>query len=341
MSDQGFDPTASSLIDLIAGHRVTTVIYAATKLGIPDLLAERPRTAAELARLADAHEPSLRRLMRTLVALGVCSAGGEGNFALTAMGALLSAKFDRSLKAWALFEGAMLQAGWKNLIDSIRTGKSGPELAGQGPERFEEMAKTNQAGLFNDAMLSMTRVTLPGVLAAYDFSGIATLMDVGGGLGELMIAILKKYPSMRGVVFDLPHCAEGARRNLADAGVADRCEFAGGSFFEAVPGGTDAIVLKNIIHDWNDERCLRILQSCHRALKPDARLIVIDRIVPEVPQPTAEDLSAMLSDLNMMRGPGGSERTEREFRELLATGRFRLTRVVPAGRYSVIEAVVA
>jgi ubiquinone/menaquinone biosynthesis C-methylase UbiE len=119
------------------------------------------------------------------------------------------------------------------------------------------------------------------LLSAYDFSGIATLMDVGGGLGELLSAILKKNPSMRGIVFDLPHCADGARKNLADAGLADRCEFIGGSFFEAVPAGADAIMMKAIIQDWNDERCLRILQNCHRALKPGARLMVLDRIVPK------------------------------------------------------------
>jgi hypothetical protein len=156
-----------------------------------------------------------------------------------------------------------------------------------------------------------------------------------------MIEILKKYPSMRGIVFDLSHCAEGARKNLADAGLADRCDFIGGSFFESVPSDADAIVMKSVIHDWNDERGVRILRNCHRALRPGARLMVIDRIVPEKLEPRADHLATVLMDLNMLRGPGGCERSEGEHRELLAKGGFRMTRVVPADRYNVIEATVA
>jgi predicted O-methyltransferase YrrM len=203
------------------------------------------------------------------------------------------------------------------------------------------MAEMGNARLFNDAMFSMTSALLPGLLSAYDFSRVGKLMDVGGGYGQLLIAILKKYPSMSGMVYDLPHCAEGARKNFADAGVADRAEFVGGSFFDSIPSGAETIVMKSILHDWNDERCLRILQHCHRALNPGARLIVIDRIMPEKLEPAAAHLSVALSDLNMLRGPGGCERTEREHRALLADGGFRMTRCVPAGRIDVIEATVA
>ena len=195
--------------------------------------------------------------------------------------------------------------------------------------------------MFNEGMKSMTRFAMPALLAACDFSMVSTLMDVGGGLGELMSAILRKYPSMRGIVFDLPHCAEGARRNLTAAGVAERAEFVGGSFFESVPRGADAIILKNIIHDWNDERCVRILRNCHSALKRDDRVTVIDRVMPENLMPNAEHLSAALSDLNMLRGPGGCERTEGEHRSLLSESRFQVTRIVPAGRLSLIEATVS
>jgi hypothetical protein len=328
-------------MDLVAGHRVTAVIYVAAKLGIPDLLFEGPKAAAELARLTDTHQRSLLRLMRGLVTLAICMEAADGRFELTEMGTRLAAKSERSLKPWVVVEGEMLRAGWGQLIESIRTGKTVTELAGLGPERFERMAETKDAGVFNEGMASMTGVALPALLAACDFSGVSTLMDVGGGLGELMSGILTKYPSMRGIVLDLPHCAEGARQHLAAAGVAERAEFIAGSFFESVPAGAEAIVLKSIIHDWNDERCARILQTCHSALKPGARLTVIDRIVPEKLQPKADHLSAVLSDLNMLRGPGGCERTEREHRELLGKSGFRMTRVVPAGRYSLIEATVA
>jgi SAM-dependent methyltransferase len=342
MATQDSDSTANALLDLIDGHKVTSVIYVAAKLGIADLLSERPRNSTELAQLTDSHERSLHRLMRALVTLGICRERSDGKFELTEMGRLLSSKSDRSLRATALLHGELLRAGWTEFIESIRTGQTGAELAGQGQERFEKLAQTGSAGLFNEGMVSATRVVLPGLLAAYDFSGIARLMDVGGGLGQLLIAILKKYPSMRGTIYDLPHCAEGAKKHLADAGVADRAEFLSGSFFESVPTGVaDAIVMKSIIHDWNDERCVRILQNCHRALKPGARLIVIDRVVPEKLEPKADHLAITLMDLNMLRGPGGCERTEREHRELLAKGGFRMTRCVPAGRTDVIEATVA
>ena len=258
MAKQSSDRSASALIDLVAGHRVTAVIFVTATLGVADLLFEGPKTAAELASLTNTHERSLHRLMRGLVALAICRETADGRFELTEIGNHLAAKSERSLKAWALFEGEALRDGWGQLIESIRTGKTATELAGLGQERFERMAETKNAAIFNEGMAALTRVALPPILSACDFSGISTLLDVGGGVAELMSALLKKYPSMRGIVFDLPHCAERARQNLAAAGVGERAEFIGGSFFESVPTGADAIVLKSIIHDWNDERSVRI-----------------------------------------------------------------------------------
>ena len=334
-------PSPNTMMDLISAQRVTAVIHIAAKLGLADLLADGPRTATELARLTDTHERSLLRLMRALNALGIFTEAGNGKFGLTELGGYLTAKSGRSLKAWALLEGDMLRANWSQMIESIRTGKTAAELAGGSPERFEEMARTNRAAaaLFNEAMVSGTRLQIAALLAAYDFSGIPTLMDVGGGLGELISAIVQKYPSMRGIVFDLPHCEEAAVKNLAVSGGADRCRFIAGSFFEQVPAGADAIIMKHIIHDWNNERCVQILRNCHHALKPGAKLLVVDRVVPARFEATPDHLAMALADLNMLRGPGGCERTEGEHRSLLAEGGFRMTRVVPFGRVSVIESV--
>jgi O-methyltransferase domain/Dimerisation domain len=234
----------NTLMDLITGQRVTAVIHVAAKLGLADLLTDGPRTATDLARLTNTHERSLLRLMRALCALGICTEADEGTFGLTELGGYLTAKSERSLKALALLEGDMLRAGWAQMIESIRTGKTATALAGGSPERFEEMARTNQAAaaLFNEAMVAGTRMQITALLAAYDFSGISTLMDVGGGLGELTSAILRKYPSMHGIVFDLPHCEEAVVKNLAASDVADRCKFIGGSFFESVPAGADAVI---------------------------------------------------------------------------------------------------
>jgi len=338
MAPQSPDSSADALLNLVEGHRVTAVIYVAAKLGIADLLHQGPKSLPELAHLTDTHERSLLRLVRTLVKLAICSETSEGNFRLTEMGTSLAANSERSLKSFVLFEGANLRAGWTELLESIRTGKTANELAGLGQERFEILAKTRDAALFNEAMVSITRMAVPDLLRAYDFSGISTLMDVGGGLGQLMCAVLKEYPSMRGIIFDLPHCAEAAMKNLSRAGVADRCEFIAGSFFESVPTGADAIIMKSIIHDWNDERCVRILQNCRRVLLAAAHLILIDKVIPEKLEPGPRDLFVFLDDLNMLRGPGGCERTPAEFSTLLVKAGFTLDRIVPAGRYSIIEA---
>jgi len=338
---QRSDSPGNLLLNLVDGHRVTAVIYVAAKLGIADLLLEGSKSAQDLARLTDTHERSLLRLMRVLVTLAICTQAVDGTFKLTEMGTYLAANAERSLKAWVLFEGGLFRGVWGDLLESIRTGKTATELAGLGQDPFEVFAKTKGAGLFNEAMVSLTRMAVPDVLSASDFSGIATLMDVGGGVGELMGAILRDHPAMRGIVFDLPHCADGAQKNLSDAGVADRCEFIGGSFFESVPGGADAIIMKSIIHDWDDERCARILRNCHRALKRGDRLTVIDRVVPDKLEPKPDHLGAVLSDLNMLRGAGGCERTESEFRALMAKGGFSMRGVVPTGRYSVIEGAAA
>jgi len=338
MSPEYADSSASALLNLVEGHRVTAVVCTAAELGIADRLFEGPKTLAQLAHLTDTHEPSLHRLLRGLVTLAICTEAADGNFDLTELGTHLAANSDRSLKAWALVEGGMLRARWGELIESIRTGKTADELAGLGQERFEVMAKTKDAGLFNEAMASMTRSAVPDILSAYDFSGIPMLMDVGGGVGELMGAVLKKCPAMRGIVFDLPHCAEAAWKHLSDAGVSDRCEFIAGSFFDSLPPRVEAIMMKSIIHDWNDERCVQILHNCRRVLQRGARLILIDRVMPEKPELNACNLSVVMSDLNMLSGIGGCERTEGEFCDLLGKGGFRMECVVPAGRYCVIEA---
>jgi len=335
------DPSLTALLDMIAGHRLTAVIYVAARLKIPDLLDDGPKTAAELATGTEAHEPSLRRLLRALVTLGLCTQQGD-KFELKAMGRLLSGNARQSLRPWALFEGQLLVQSWASLLESIRTGKTAAELSGlTGDEVFEQMAKSGIADVFNRAMVAFTRIVAPAVVTAYDFSGISRLIDVGGGHGELVCAILSAHPSMRGAILDLPQCAEGARRHLAETGMGARCEFIAGSFFDSVPPGADALIMKSIIHDWDDARSVKILTNCRRALTTTGKLLLVERVMPDAPEADAEDRATALSDLNMLRGPGGCERTEGQFRSLLGQGGFRMARVFSAGLMNVIEAACA
>ena len=335
------DPAPRLLLDLMVGYRATAVIYVAARLGLADLLSSGPMSSDDLARRSETHEPSLRRLLRSLVTLGICRQLGEREFGLTPMGAYLVEGAPQSVKPVAVLEGQLLWRGWGSLLDSIRTGKTGSELAGYD-NSFQQLAEVDSvAHAFNEAMVAFTRLITPEVLAAYDFADISKLTDVGGGYGELLSAILRQHPGMRGAIFDLPHCADGARRRLHEEGISDRCDFIAGNFFESIPAGADAYILKSIIHDWNDERSRTILSNCRRALNEKGKVLLVERIMPEELKPTAEHRMATLSDLNMLRGPGGCERTEREFRSLLRDSGFQLTRVLPAGSMHVIEAACA
>src|SRR5262245_48950448 len=209
-------------------------IHAAAALGIPDLLANGPRRSDELARAAGAHPGALYRLMRALVALELCIQTEDGAFALTPMGDYLRSDSPDSARSWALLMGGRyVWHGWECLVDCVRTGEPAPKLLGE-KETFEAIAADPEgAAIFYQAMVEVTRQAVEAIIKAYDFSGVRTVVDVGGGYGVLLAAILSTYPEMRGKVFDLPHCQEGAARLLAECGVDVRAEFVAGSFFES------------------------------------------------------------------------------------------------------------
>jgi hypothetical protein len=329
-------PSVMALHDLITSQRITVVIYVAARLGIADYLVSAAKSASELAEETGAHEPSLRRLLRALVTLNICKLVGEDLFELTTMGGHLAASASHSLKHWALNEVELMPRLWGSMFDTVRVGNS-PITA---DEFFKKMTP-ELAKIFDHAMVEITEIVIPDVLAGYDFSGIKRLIDVGGGCGQLLSAILNAYPLMSGVVFDLPRCAEAAKKQLVDARVSDRSEFIGGSFFEAVPDGADALVLKSVIHDWDDEQSRKVLDNCRRALPTSGKLLLVERLIPEIVEANPDHCSIALSDLNMLAlGGSACERTEGEFRELLSKSRFRMMRVQPAGRYNVIEATV-
>jgi hypothetical protein len=329
---------ALKLLDLIQSHRVTAVIYVAAELGIAELLRDGAQSLDELTEATGADRHALGRLLTALSTVGLCSRVDTDRYSLTEIGAALDGSAEQSFKAWAIFEGDMLFKSWHGMLETIMTGKTAAHLLG-ARNSFDLMARTPASvGIFNAAMADLTRFVTPDVLSAYDFGRINRLMDVGGGSGELVGAVARKYPHIRAIVFDLPRCEEAATRHLERAGVSGRTSFAAGDFFEAIPKLADAIILKSVIHDWNDERSSVILRNCRGALPANGTLLLVERMMPEAPGTSAEDRANAMSDLNMLRGPGGLERTERQYRHLLNESGFDPVAVFPAGRFSLIEA---
>ena len=326
------------LLDLIQSHRVTAVIYVAAKLGIAELLRDGPRSLDELASATNAHNDALRRLLTALSTIGICAPANQGRYSLTELGSALDGSAEQSFKAWAIFEGEMLSKSWNEMLESVRTGKTAAQLLGF-ESSFELMSRSAEnVGIFNAAMADLTRLVTPAILHAYDFGDISHLMDVGGGSGELIGAIAGKYPQLYCTVFDLPRCADTANKHLERLGIAGRARFFPGNFFETVPSIADAIILKSVIHDWNDERSSVILRNCRKALPENGTLLLVERIMPAQPTQNEDDQAHAMSDLNMLRGPGGCERTEGQFCLLLEQAGFRRTSVRSAGRFNVIEA---
>ena len=305
-----------AVLALINGAWATQAIGVACELGLPDLLAQAPRDAAAIASQAHAHLDATRRLLNALVSLGICEARPDGTFALAEDGEWLRRAGDDSLDAWARLSATRLWRNWGGLADSVRTGRSTRSRV-QASEDFTHLdANAEAADTFNAAMLAYTRPVARAAACRLDWSGVGTLVDVGGGVGELAATILARYPSMRGIVYDLRHAATAATRHLERAGLSSRCDFVAGSFFESVPAG-DACILKSVVHNWDDERAAVVLARCAEALAPGARVVLLERLLPEHPGSNAEDREHARSDLNMLVGCDGRERTEEDFRALL------------------------
>jgi SAM-dependent methyltransferase len=315
------------LLQLITGKWVHQAVYAAAELGIADRLKDGPRPSAEVARDCRANDDAVYRLMRALANVGVLEEREQRTFALTPIGQFLRSDVPGSLRGYARFVGyAPTWKAWGETVHSVRSGEPGFEHA-FGENIFDWYAKhLDESAVFDEAMTSLSTSEAVAVSEAFDFSGIATLADVGGGRGYLLSTILARNPAMKGILFDLPHVVSGAPPLLRQLGVEGRVRVESGSFLETAPGGADAIIMKHIIHDWNDEDSVRILKSCHRALPEGGRILVVEAVVP----PPGQAGWAKLLDLEMLvLTPRGRERTEQEYAQLFAAGSFRLTRTVP------------
>ena len=338
--DGDSDATAQRLLDIVNGSWMAQATYVAAYLRIPDLVAAGPKSTEELARAVGAHAPSLRRLLRALVTIDILREHDDGAYALTPMGSWLRADVDHSLHSWTLYWGGPQWPIWGNLLHSVMTGESARKLASGGGEFDRLETDAEAAALFNRAMVELTRLESRNIARAVDFAGGQRIVDVGGGYGALLAEILRAHPDARGVLYDRPHAIESARRLMEAAAVAARCEFVAGDFFASIPAGADVYLLKSVIHDWNDERSSRILANCASAMHAQARLLLVERIVPPRLDASAAHRALVRADLNMLVGLGGRERTEEEYRALLNGAELRLQAVWPAGKaFSVIEAI--
>ena len=304
---------SAELARLVDGFRVTQAIHAAVDLGIPDLLADGERTADDLAQASGADPSALYRLLRALASLGVLHEADGQRFSLTPLGTPLRSDVPGSIHGWVRLTGReYLWRSWGNLATTVRTGENSFQSL-HGSNVFEWRADhPEESAIFDAAMGSLTAASNAAILAAYDFGRFATVVDVAGGNGTLLAAILEAHPAARGILFDQEHVVSGAGPVLSAAGVLDRCEIVAGSFFESVPQGGDAYVLKWIIHDWEDEESIAILRTCREAMSPEAVVLVIER---DLGQPN-ENPAAKLSDLNMFVMPGGRERSQPEYAAL-------------------------
>jgi hypothetical protein len=312
-----------------AGLRASQALYVAAKLGIADHLATKALTSSELAVLTGTHGPSLTRLLRALVAFGVFIETEVGRFALTPAGQLLRSDVSTSLRSTVLFlTGEVRWRCWADLLTTVRTGAAAAERV-LGMPVFDYYARNPEDSQIHDeAMAEMTRMASVAILQGYDFSRFRCVVDVGGGSGQFLSAILDAHTALRGILFDLPFVVESAQPILARPHIRERCKIDGGSFFENVPRGGDAYVLKQIIHDWDDERASTILSACRQAMTSDATLLIVDRLLPEHAEP-GHETDVYVADLEMLTmTPGGKERTETEFKELLDQTGFVLQRAV-------------
>jgi len=330
-------PPEAVLTQMITGSLGSQAVYVAAQLGIADLLVHGPRNVDDLALAADVDAPSLYRVLRALASFGVFEEYGFRVFGLTPTGELLRSDSPRSLRDLAIFMGEDWHwRVWGRTLYSVRTGKAAwKEVHGQ--EVFPYFAGNPEAAkIFDRAMTSLSNLAIKAVVEGYDFADIEALVDVAGGHGRLLTAILDEHRSMHGVLFDQAHVLEGAKDNEHVKALSERLKLVSGDFFASVPAGFDGYIMKHIIHDWDDERAVQILRNISKVMRDDGRVMLVEAVITTDGK---QDFGKLL-DIEMLVSPGGKERTAGEYRELFARSGLKMTRIVPTkSPYSVIEAV--
>jgi SAM-dependent methyltransferase len=324
-------PTARA-VRLVLAYQPAQAVYVATRLGVPELLRDGALTSREIALRTATQPDMMRRLLRALAAFEVIKDLGGDRFELTSVGDCLRGDSRQSVRPLALMYGSdHARELFACLDDCVTTGKNAFEIAFGAVSGFDYLARhPDLAAIFDNGMSAVSAFTGPAAAAAYDFDGVRHVVDVGGGQGKVLATILHKHAHLRGTLFDLPRVIEGAASFLADARLATRCEVMGGDMFDAVSAGGDLYLLSHVIHNWDDPHAMRVLQSCRRAMGTDAKLIILDRVMPDRVESNPVTQGNTLMDLMMMvRTGGGRERTAAEFSALLASADLRLERVIP------------
>lgn len=331
-------PANVALFELAQGAWLTQALYVATKLGIADALRDGPRSAEDVASQVGADPGATYRVMRALASNGVFKLRG-GRFRLTRVGQALRSDYHGSIAPMLAMVGSPEHwEHWSSLVHSVQTGGTAVERLRGAPIFTYLETNPGYAAIFNDAMTGVSAMAIEMAVPRYDFTDRKLIVDVGGGHGALLAAVLARAPQARGVLFDLPSVLDGAGARFEDAGVAQRCTLQGGSFFEAVPDGADLYLMKTVIHDWDDDKSLTILRNVRTAIAADGKLLLMELVLPEGAPPHP----GMLLDLEMLVHAGGLERTANEYRSLLSRAGFRLTRVIrSAGPMSIVEALPA
>ena len=320
---------------LVDGYQVSQALHVVATLGIADLLADATRTSDELAASTDAHATTLYRLLRALATVDVLVELDGRRFQLTALGEHLRSDVPDSIAGWAAYIGrSSYWQAWAGLLHSVRTGENAfQHLHGNDVWTYRS-TRPEESELFDRAMTSNSRRFNTELLAAYDFGRFGTIVDVGGGNGAFIAAILAANTNLKGFLFDQTQVVSAAHALLVKAGVSDRCQVVGGSFFESVPAGADAYVLRAVIHDWDDDKSIQILNVVRHSMPARGFVLLVERVIA----PPNEGRDAKFSDLNMLVAPGGRERTTEEFAALLEASGLQLNRIVEAGALCIVEA---
>ncbi|MDQ1506600.1 MAG: hypothetical protein QOD57_4327 [Actinomycetota bacterium] len=329
-------PPPGGLLELAMSSLLVKAIYTVVERGIVDLLADGPRTCAELADKAGLVPAKLGQVLRALTAIGLFSEDAEHRFTLTPVGQTLQTGDPSAHRELFLtFAGPTLWKALDHLPEAVATGRTGMDLAHGVPFFDYFQAHPDEGTMFNRMMLATHGAEPAAVAEAYDFSSISRLVDVGGGIGTMLVNVLGRHPDVTGVLYDFPSVVAEGKVAVTAAGLADRCDFIEGDFFQAVPTGGDAYLLSHIIHDWDEPNCLTILRNCRAAMGSGGRLLLVEWVLPDGNEPHP----GKILDLGMLALVGGQERNTAEYRDLLAQAGFRLDRVVPtATPASIVEA---